>query len=71
MEDAYRQTANAATTSLDWEAKERIVGMGVETLDKIDETRKQYRALQEENAMLRKYCENLNATANRKDDAQG
>ena len=25
MEDAYRQTANAATASLDWEAKERLV----------------------------------------------
>ncbi|KAI8052157.1 hypothetical protein BDF22DRAFT_744379 [Syncephalis plumigaleata] len=77
MEDTYRQAANTATTTLDWEAKQRIVGELTEsqqrlkeTLTKIDETRRQYQALQDENAMLRKYCENLTASANRKDDTQ-
>ncbi|KAI9592290.1 hypothetical protein BDF19DRAFT_468117 [Syncephalis fuscata] len=77
MEDAYRQTVNAATASLDWEAKERMVVELTEsqrrlkeTLDKMTEAREQYRVLQEENAMLRIYCNNLNNTANRKEEAQ-
>ncbi|RKP05532.1 hypothetical protein THASP1DRAFT_32630 [Thamnocephalis sphaerospora] len=74
MDEAYRQTVNAATASLDWNAKEKLVleitesqRKLAEVLSKLDEVRNQCHSMEEENAMLRKYRDNLAAAARTED----